>query len=115
MADNKITFQQAGRIKQSTVVAEADKTYDMVYIYRSYQSLTANLTRYAMYVDGVKVYEEFSDSYGSALSSFNMCIGSEDGTTSFANMNLNSIKIYNKELSEEEITQNYNYEKSIQR
>ena len=44
-----------------------------------------------------------------------MCIGSEGGTTSFANMNLNSIKIYNKELSEEEITQNYNYEKSIQR
>ena len=115
MADNKITFQQAGRLKTSTVVAEADKTYDMVYIYRSYNSLTANITRYAMYVDGVKVYEEFSDSYGSILSNFNMCIGSEGGTTSFANMNLNSIKIYNKELSEEEITQNYNYEKSIQR
>ena len=115
MTDNKISFQQAGKLKTSTVVAEADKTYDMVYIYRSYQSLTANITRYAMYVDGVKVYEEFSDSYGSSLSNFNMCIGSEDGTTSFANMNLNSIKIYNKELSEEEITQNYNYEKSIQR
>ena len=56
MADNKISFQQTGKLKTSTVVAEADKTYDMVYIYRSYQSLTANLTRYAMYVGGVKVY-----------------------------------------------------------
>lgn len=116
LQDNDITYQEAGKLKKTGLISTAGGTYDLVYIYRSTEALTSKRKRRAIYVDSVKKFEEFEDVHNPIDSSyFNFSLGSEGGTTAFANIVVNSIKIYDGELTDEQIQHNYQYEKSITR
>ena len=81
-------------MKKTGLIATAGGTYDLVYIYRSTEALTSKRKRRAIYVDSVKKFEEFEDAHNPIDSSnFNFSLGSEGGTTAFANIVVNSIKM----------------------
>lgn len=115
--NNKIQFQQGGLVTPVTPATfEVGKPYDCVFTYYFSDATIPAVRRYRMYINGEISYE-FEDNNPNpyVLTDLSMGIGSENGTSAFANMKFHSIKIYNKELSSEEILQNYEYEKSIQR
>ena len=115
LQDNDITYQK-GSLNKTGVIAEVGETYDLVYIYRSNVHVTTDIQRSAIYVNNVLKFENKSNVHSNIdASSFNFSMGSEGGTTAFANMTVNSVKIYDGELTDEQIRQNYEYEKSIQR
>ena len=114
LQDNDISYQ-AGSLIKSGITAEVGKTYDLVYIYRSNIHAIDNIRRTALYVDGVKKYEDIQNSHKQLNPTFTLGLGSEGGTMAFANMTVNSVKIYDGELTDEQIAQNYNYEKGITR
>ena len=115
LQDNDITYQKSS-LNKTGVIAKVGETYDLVYIYRSNIHVTTDIQRSAIYVNNVLKFEEKTDNHKVIDSnSFNFSIGSEGGTTAFASMTVNSVKIYDGELTDEQIQQNYEYEKSIQR
>ncbi len=115
LQDNNISYQSASLFKTG-VIAEVGKTYDLVYTYRSNIHVTTDIQRTSIYVNGEMKYENKQDVHKKFPSEyFNFIVGSENGTTAFANMVVNSIKIYDGELTEEQIQHNYQYENSIDR
>lgn len=115
LQDNDITYQKVS-LNKTGVIAEVGETYDLVYIYRSNVHVATDIQRSAIYVNNVLKFENKSNAHSIIdTSSFNFSMGSEGGTTAFANMTVNSVKIYDGELTDEQIRQNYEYEKSIQR
>lgn len=115
--NNKIQFQQGGLITPTTPATfEVGKTYDCVFTYYSSDNIIPGERRFKMYINGESSYEYEDNIFiNYDTSDLNMTIGSEGGTLAFANMKLHSIKIYNRELTLEEVLQNYEYEKSINR
>ena len=67
-----------------------------------------------LYIDGVKLYEHIGNNVISGLSA-NFYLGCGRNLDRFSQARFNSVKIYNRVLTEEEIQQNYLYEQSIER
>ena len=115
--NNAVNFQMMSLITPSIPITfEVGKKYDCVFTYYYSDAVNPVVRRYNLWINGEKAYEFNDEAYAPyQLDYIDLFLGSEQGTSAFANMKLNSVKVYNRELADNEIVQNYEYENSINR
>ena len=84
-------------------------SFDSTKEYNEYISIYKNIEEQALIVGGTEGLHDKNVSE-KTLSNYVLYIASRAGTEQFTKMNINSIRIYNKALTEEELLHNYNYD-----
>ena len=109
-------FRKDGTMNNSPfAVANANRQHrlDNNALKRYHLTLMGEPNKIYLYIDGVKIYEEAKANINSNFTA-NLYLGSSR-TNEYCRARFNSVKIYNRVLTEQEVKQNYDYEQSIKR
>lgn len=96
-------------------IVNANRSNYIPYEFRRYKlTFMGKSNKIYLYIDGPKIYEEINNNVISGLTA-NFYLGCSESIHRFSQARFNSVKIYNRVLTEEEMQQNYLYEQSIER